>query len=39
MQNAVTWATAHLGQWTMSNGTYWSGYCEMFAGRAFPLGS
>ena len=34
MQAAVNWATAHLGQLTMSNGTYWSGYCEVFAEQA-----
>ncbi len=34
MQAAVSWATAHLGQWTMSDGTYWSGYCEVFAEQA-----
>ena len=34
MQAAVSWATSQLGQYKMSNGTYWSGYCEMFAEQA-----
>ena len=34
MQAAVSWATAHLGQLKMSDGRYWSGYCEVFAEQA-----
>jgi hypothetical protein len=34
MQAAVSWATSQLGQYKMSNGTYWSGYCEVFAEQA-----
>ena len=43
MQNAVSWATAQLGQYEMSNGTYWTGQCEAFAeqaeGSQFKFGS
>ena len=34
MQAAVSWATSQLGQLKMSNGTYWSGWCELFAEQA-----
>lgn len=34
MQNAVSWARAQLGHYTMSNGTYWTGWCEVFAEQA-----
>lgn len=34
MQAAVSWATSQLGQYKMSNGNYWSGYCEVFTEQA-----